>query len=50
MQSLPALVEPAIYVYLLGVAALGCALYGRLWLTHRRTGENGGAPGSRSNG
>ena len=46
MESLPVFVEPAIYLYLLGVAALGCALYGRLWLTARRSRDLEDGPAS----
>ncbi len=36
LESVPAPVEAAIYLYFVVVASIGCYLHGRLWLTHRR--------------
>ncbi|WP_169330929.1 hypothetical protein [Natronococcus occultus] len=35
VDPLPASVELAIYLYFLGVAAVGLAVHGRLWLASR---------------
>ncbi|ELY50642.1 MULTISPECIES: hypothetical protein [Natronorubrum] len=35
LESVPAPIEAAIYLYFVVVAAIGCYLHGRLWLTHR---------------
>lgn len=43
LESVPAPVEAAIYFYFVVVAAIGCYLHGRLWLSHRgqnRTGDS----------
>ncbi|ELY46867.1 hypothetical protein [Natronorubrum tibetense] len=35
LESVPPLVETAIYGYFLLVAAIGCYLHGRLWISAR---------------
>ncbi|WP_168927068.1 hypothetical protein [Natronorubrum aibiense] len=35
IESVPTPVEAAIYLYFGVIAAVGCYLHGRLWLSHR---------------
>ena len=39
LESVPPLVETAIYGYFLLVAAIGCYLHGRLWISARNRDE-----------
>ncbi|SIS11691.1 hypothetical protein [Natronorubrum thiooxidans] len=39
LESVPAPVEAAIYLYFVAVGAIGCYLHGWLWLSHRRQNQ-----------
>ncbi|MDQ2052351.1 hypothetical protein RBH26_17935 [Natronolimnohabitans sp. A-GB9] len=43
LETVPYYVEAAIYAYFLLVAAIGCLLYGRVWVAQRRTRERSAA-------
>ena len=46
LESVPAYVEAAIYLYFVAVAAIGCLLHGRLWISHRRNRDRDGNRGT----